>query len=561
MKIRTKIFVGCLVVAILGVILGIYGIFALRKTASISAELQSLQTQTTTFTNILNGHYAWRNGLTEAVIAGTEFTGSLDPDNCILGSWLKSDETRYVTDPEILSLLEHIKEPHSFIHHEAKTILELMDAGKKDEVEKILMQNIYPNLELVISDLINMGMRYDSLINEKNNEIIYFEKTASTISTVLIIASIIIAILASSFLAWMITNSIINPLEKVTSAAESIAVGNLNVQVRYDIDDQIGWLVKSFQKLIDGTKEQAAVVEALANGDLSVSIKLRHEKDEMNFALQKMLNNLNNMFGEISSTTNQVSKNSKSIAEGAQYLAKGAGEQSIAVNEQGTAAEELSATIEGVARSARENAELANKAADLSNSIKDYAETSNRQMDKMVLAVQEISDASIGINDVLKLIKDIASQTNMLALNASIEAARAGQHGKGFVVVAEEVRELAERCADAAKNIGGLVENSIEKANLGEEIAGETAKSLVEIVSKINESSQIVSDIARSCDLQNTAIDQVNKGIVQINNGIEQVSQVVQQNSATAEESAASSKELSGQSELLEGMIAKFKLK
>jgi len=238
---------------------------------------------------------------------------------------------------------------------------------------------------------------------------------------------------------------------------------------------------------------------------------------------------------------------SKQIANGSQALAQGSTEQAASI-------QELSASISDIASKTKENAQMAERAASLANTIKDNAERGNQQMSEMTSAVQEINTASQNISKVIKAIDDIAFQTNILALNAAVEAARAGQHGKGFAVVAEEVRNLAAKSAEAAKDTGGLIANSMEKAELGARIADETAASLYEIVSGINESSQIVGEIAKSSEEQSVGIDQINLGV-------EQVSQVVQQNTATAEESAAASAEMSEKSAQLENLIIQFKKK
>jgi methyl-accepting chemotaxis protein len=259
-----------------------------------------------------------------------------------------------------------------------------------------------------------------------------------------------------------------------------------------------------------------------------------------------MVKELSEMFGEIKTSSEQVTVGAQQIADGAQTLAQGATEQAASV-------EELSSSINEVANKTADNAKLANRAADLSATVRDNAQKGTEQMDAMMSAVKDINDASNEINQVIKVIDNIAFQTNILALNAAVEAARAGQHGKGFAVVAEEVRSLAAKSADAAKDTGTLIENSIEKATLGARIADETSASLAEIVNGINESTEIVRQIADSSEEQSVAIKEINKGI-------DQVAQVVQSNSATAQESAAASEEMSGQSSILNELIGRFKI-
>ncbi len=362
---------------------------------------------------------------------------------------------------------------------------------------------------------------------------------------------IIILVIAFPVLFWiislfMIKRMIGRPIKALTLASKNIAEGNMEVDLQVKSRDELGMLTYTFNEMVNSTQAQIETLELLADGDLTPIVKPRSDKDSMSFAMQRMIENLSEMFGEINSSTEMVSSGAKQIAEGASILAQGSVEQSSVV-------EQLSNAIGDVAAKTKNNAEMAEKAAELAETIKGNAEKGSEQMERMMQAVNDINEASVSISKVMKVIDDIAFQTNILALNAAVEAARAGQHGKGFAVVAEEVRNLAAKSAEAAKDTGNMIADSMDKAELGVQIANDTAASLTDIVTGINESNKIVNDIAKSSEEQSIAI-------TKINDGIDSVAQVVQQNSATAEESAAASEEMNSQSNVLQELVMRFKL-
>jgi len=357
-------------------------------------------------------------------------------------------------------------------------------------------------------------------------------------------------LLTVSIAIYIPINNQTRKLRAVTKAAERIAIGDIDMD---DLDsgtsktnNEVVMLERAFTKMIESFRQQAYILARVAEGDYTSRVNIRSDKDVINTAIDLMLQETLNVLNQVASAGIQVSDGSKQIAHGAQLLASGSTQQAATV-------EELSTSMAVIAEKTKDNADMANRAASLAGSIKTNAEKGSQQMSEMMGAVKDINQAGQSISKVIKVIDDIAFQTNILALNAAVEAARAGQHGKGFAVVAEEVRNLAAKSAEAAKDTGGLISNSIEKAELGSRIANDTAASLEEIVSGINESTQIVNDIALSSDEQYQSIKQINQGV-------EQVAQVVQQNSATAEESAAASEEMSGQSAILEKLITQFQL-
>ena len=381
---------------------------------------------------------------------------------------------------------------------------------------------------------------------------------AATAQSTLIILIVLLVVSAtiSITLGLYISSLISKPLAVLTTFMKKAGTtGDITltaedqtiIQTFGKVKDETGQTISASAAFVTHVIGVSKTLETVANGDLSVEVHPISDRDVLGLSLQKMTNNLNTMFEEINTASSQVSTGSHQVADGAQALASGSTEQAASV-------QELSSSISEVAERTKENSVKADQAASLADTIKGSAEKGSGQMDDMIKSVKDINEASQSIGKVIKTIDDIAFQTNILALNAAVEAARAGQHGKGFAVVAEEVRNLSAKSAQAAKDTESLIEDSMQKAQHGVNIAGETATSLSEIVSGINQSSALITEIARASEEQSMSISQ-------INTGIDQVAKVVQQNSATAEESAAASEEMSSQSAVLRELIAQFKLK
>ncbi|MDR0357192.1 MAG: methyl-accepting chemotaxis protein [Clostridiales Family XIII bacterium] len=346
---------------------------------------------------------------------------------------------------------------------------------------------------------------------------------------------------------------VLNPVRDIANVARQAGetgnfrfgedlVGRIHAQAQYN--DELGVLAAAFEKMMDDIIAKVHTLEVIATGDLTVRAILAGAEDTLGNAINAVANNLNEMVTEIRSGTSQLSAGANQLSSGAQTLAQSAAEQSAAV-------EELLATVGGIAGQAEENALRSKRATELAGNIRDSAEEGRGQMIRMTHAMDDINSASQSISSVMKAIDDIAFQTNILSLNAAVEAARAGQHGKGFAVVADEVRNLATKSAAAAKDSNDLIVNTLSKSKLGSVIVKDTSDYLDTIVNGVNDSTSVVNEIAQATEEQSVAIDQINKGITQLTNA-------VYQNSATAQESAAASDEMSAQATALMKMVDRF---
>lgn len=426
-------------------------------------------------------------------------------------------------------------------------VLELIQAGNKEGAYAILfddeMLEAATNVQNALQGLIdtrakNGGIQYEKVVSTSKNTKI----TTVVLSVVSVSLAIVLGIVISRIIS--------RPINRLVDIANRLALGDIDVTIEDEYNDETGKLAKSFKALVDAIKEQTRLAERMAEGDFSMAVGIRSEKDALGKALNTMIDSINDLMGNVVMVAEQVATGSKQISDSSIVLSEGSTEQATSIEELTASLEEISTQTESNAN----NANNANKANEVTKGVKANADRGNEQMREMLKAMEEINISSNNINKIIKVIDDIAFQTNILALNAAVEAARAGQYGKGFAVVAEEVRTLAAKSADAAKETTELIENSINKVNEGTRIASETADFLSDIVREIDKVYELIDDIAKASNEQAAGISQISQGIVQ-------VSEVVQTNSSTAEETAAASEELANQAEVLKDLMSKFKFK
>jgi methyl-accepting chemotaxis protein len=295
--------------------------------------------------------------------------------------------------------------------------------------------------------------------------------------------------------------------------------------------------------------EMSSVLGSIEDGDFDVEItsEFRGDFEVIKTSINSITDSINDMFRSINLAADQVASGTHQVSAGSQSISQGSTMQASAI-------EELTASIMEIAAQTRQNAVGASKANDLSTAAEQEAHEGKVQMDKLKGAMNDISVSAVSISKIIKVIDEIAFQTNILALNAAVEAARAGVHGRGFSVVADEVRNLAGKSAAAAQQTATLISDSIKKADAGTKLADITSKDLDAILKDIEKTAALVKEIAAASNEQAT-------GLTQISDGISSLSQVVQNNSATAQEAAATSEELSGQADMLIDMVHRVHLR
>ena len=431
-------------------------------------------------------------------------------------------------------------------------ILQLSREGKQQEASKLMTGEVYEDYKSFSKKLTILCGKFQVELDQA--------KTMANVCTVIIFIVIVAAGLAIAVVTTMIgriiTNSITEPVEQIDAAVASLRKGELsNVEMlTYESEDEFGDTIRNLKEamgiLADYVSEISVEVKAIAQGDLTRNgddiTDFLGDFSELKTSLLYILKRFNSTLTEISNLAEQVSSNSSEVENASKSLADGATEQAGVI-------EELNATIDTVVDMAEDTAKETQNASARVKASANKANEEKEKMNELLTEMEHITEISKEIGNIITDIEDIASQTNLLSLNASIEAARAGEAGKGFAVVADQIGKLAADSAKSAVNTRDLIDKTLVEIEKGNTITRTTADAF----------NQIIADMESFAELAENTMEKANsqaESLEQIGQGIEQLSGVVQGNAASSEENTAISVNLAEGAAKMHDRVNIFKL-
>lgn len=430
----------------------------------------------------------------------------------------------------------------------AQEVISEAKSGNWELAKRTILDECSPAL----TELASIAQEIDSVTTQERAK--QEQSTLVMLNIYMVVLGVVfaLALVFGLAVALKTTDRITKAVSNICTAAEGLSEGNLKVHVDYHGSNEFGELAQqlnfSFQELANyvNTIDKGMTEFSLGNFTYECPIQFRGDFAHIQSSIERFQEKMRGTLGELETSAAQVSTGAEQVADGAQALAQGATEQASSV-------EELSAAIADISNHISDAAAFSQQADQMGQESREIVKKSKEEMEQLLVSIKEIAQASNNIQNIIKVIDDIAFQTNILALNTAVEAARAGNADKGFAVVTDEVRSLAQKSADAARETTGLIRNSLQHVSHGEEIAKRTDAAFNDVAAVSEHILDMIAKIAHASQEQADAISQISVGI-------DQISAVVQTNSATSEQSAAASEQLSSQANMMKNLLNTFQV-
>lgn len=507
LKIGVKLLVTFMIIIVLFCVTVIVATNGLKKNADRYSEFYHVGYQ------ITNRVMSMRRGL-QMIVKDLAFV-TMEDDDSKKDTYLKdADKEMAGMEENARWVYENFQEDSGLLNQFSEYVTRAVELQEKiiklaetdmQGAQDMLLSEYQPLVDQAVATLIKI-----SEVAENNAEVNYqdtvsMQKRLVAIQLGLAGGALVITLILSLYL----TRAITRPLHQLEKSAKKIVTGDFDIDVNYVSRDELGSLASAFKSMTgilnDVVSDASRLLEEMSNGNFDVRTRAENRYvgnfQGLLLSIRKLNRDLSMTLGQINQSADQVASRANQVSGGAQSLSQGATEQAASV-------EELASTIAGISQQVKNTAENAAEARTQSSLAGDEVEKCNQQMQDMTNAMAEITHTSNQIGKIIKTIEEIAFQTNILALNAAVEATRAGAAGKGFSVVAEEVRSLAAKSSEASKDTADLIESSIGAVARGTNIANATAESLIKVVEEVRSTSSLVEQIADAAEEQAGAVEQ-----------------------------------------------------